>query len=182
MRVLLHACKVANECKSFTRFFSRGLTRRNRGALVFLWRTAYSAFVSRTLFFTVYLVEAGVTWSQTATRNRAKIWQFSRRRFCRSHAGPLFIRIRGKNNPRFSYLFSRGEKIRGLEYCVYKSTSLHRCSSCGGKWCSPTIERERDTVEIDCERSACLGWSAVLDELLPCSSSRRKNWDKKPQN
>jgi len=100
-----------------------------------------------------------------------------RRRFCRSYAGPLFIRIRGKNNPWFPCLFSRGEKIRGLEYCVYKTAGSHRCSSCRGKWCSLSREKEReDTVEADTH--VPMFW--MINEFLPWVREkclRRKDYE-----
>lgn len=67
----------------------------------------------------------------------------------------LFIRIRGKNNPRFSCLFSRGEKIRGFEYCVYKSTSSYQLQQLRRQM---TFVAEREREEKICGRlHPCFG-------------------------
>ncbi|KYN03730.1 hypothetical protein ALC62_05426 [Cyphomyrmex costatus] len=74
-----------------------GASQLSRGGI--RRKIEYSAFVSRTPFFTVHLVGGKDRPSQTATagivpRFDNPLAAAPRRRFCRSHAGSLFIRIR----------------------------------------------------------------------------------------
>jgi len=153
-RSYVHAQSREQRHHSFS--FSRSTRRLT--ALVFLWRAAYSAFVSRTPFFTVYLAEIGVTRSQTATRNRAEIWQFS------------IVGFAGRMPARCLFAFEV-RTIRGSRVCFREARRSAVSSTVSTRLLARTVaaaaegndvhcrerKRERDTVEAGCTR--CLGWS-----------------------
>jgi len=97
--------------------------------------------VSRTSFFTIHLIGVRASRARTKLQLQESCQDSTIRPpsvlpvTCRP---VVYSHSRGKNNLRFPCLFSRGEKIRGFEYCVYKSASSPRCSSGG--------ERERERL------------------------------------
>lgn len=166
----MSANKIANKGERRYSFFSRCLTRRNRTTFrVFLRRIEYSAFVSRTPFFTVHLV--GVRASRTgaklqlqescqdSTIHPPSVLPVACRPVVYSHS-------RDNNNPRLPCLFSRGEKIRGLEYCVYKGARLAPLQQ-GRKerLYSSVREKEEEIVLASCT-FPCPGWLAHFFSAL----------------
>lgn len=170
------ANKIANRGESIIRSFLgvwHGVTAQRAAFRVFLRRIECSAFVSRTPFFTVHLV--GVR----ANRARAKLQlqescQDSTIRppsvlpvACRP---VVYSYSRGKNNPRFPCLFSRGEKIRGLEYCVYTSASSRRCSGGGERDYIRRWEKGRKKIVP----ASCIFVSWMISAFLLYSGLREK--------
>lgn len=130
--------------------------------------------MSRTLFFTVRLVGGKgkpESESNCNCRNRAKIRQSARRRFCWSHAGSLFIRIREVRTIRGSHVCFR-EARRSAVSSTVSTRVLARASAA-------TVEREiifagvREREE-EIVSASCIFVSRMISVFLLCTSFERE--------
>jgi len=172
-RSYVHAKSQINAEASLFLLFSSN-TRSNRASL-FMKSRVFRFCVAYLFLYSILGRDRGNP-EPNCNQESCRDLTILRRRFCRSYAGPLFIHIRGKNNPWFPCLFSRGEKIRGLEYYVYKTAGSHRCS-CRGKWCSLSRGREREGYSRG-RLHPCFGWSTnFFPALVREECLRRKDYE-----